>query len=358
MANGAMAITNSNHTSESRKSAALSSFLVALCFSGGWLLAACHSVQAQQSNSVPRLGYLSRSLHPSDSRVIAARHVEAFRQGLAELGYIEGKNIVIEYRYADERLERLAALAEELIRLNVDVIVADTTSSARVARKITSTVPIVFLSGSDPTQSGLAASLARPGANVTGLTNLAGELRAKRLELLRSVVPKITHFALLEGSGGVASRVNIPAAQATAAAQGITLQVIEVDSQNPDFDHAFQTIVKEKIGGVIVGTGSILDLALQRKKILTLVGKTRRPSIYASITYMEEGGLMYYGANGPDLARRGATIVVKVLKGAKPADLPIERPTKFDLIINLKAAKQIGVTIPQNLLARADRVIK
>ena len=313
---------------------------------------------AQQLKGVPRIGYLSRALHPSDSRVAAARNIEAFRQGLQDLGYIEGKNIIIEYRYADERLERLAALAEELVRLKVDIIVADTTSSARAARKVTSTVPIVFLSGSDPTQSGLAASLARPGGNVTGLTNLAGELRGKRMELLRDVVPKVSRFALLEGTGGVASRANIPAAQAAADAQGITLKVMEVNSENPDFARAFRTMVKESVGGLIVGTGSILDLTLQRRKVLALVGQARMPAIYASIPYMEEGGLMYYGANGPDLSRRGATIVEKVLKGTKPADLPIERPTKFDLVINLKAAKQIGLTIPPNVLARADRVIK
>jgi putative ABC transport system substrate-binding protein len=313
---------------------------------------------AQQLKGVPTIGYLSRSLHPSDSRAAAARNIEAFRQGLEDLGYIEEKTIVIEYRYADERLERLPALAEELVRLKVDIIVADTTSSARAARKVTSTVPIVFLSGSDPTQSGLAASLAQPGGNVTGLTNLAGELRGKRMELLREIIPKVTRFALLEGTGGVASRTNIPAAQAAAAGQGLTLKVIEVNSQNPDFDSAFRIMVKESIGGLIVGTGSILDLALQRRKVLALVRQTRVPSVYANIAYMEEGGLMYYGANGPDLSRRGATMVVKVLKGAKPADLPIERPTKFDFIINLKAARQIGLTIPPNVLARADKVIK
>jgi putative ABC transport system substrate-binding protein len=314
--------------------------------------------QAQQTKSVPRIGYLSRGLHPSDSRAAAAYRLEAFRQGLRDLGYIEGKTIIIEYRFADERLERLPALAEELVRLDIDIIVADTTFSARAARKVTSTVPIVFLSGSDLTQSGLAASLARPGGNVTGLTNRAAETRGKRLELLREVVAKVTRFALLEGTGGVASRVNISAAQTAAAAQGLTLQVIEVNSQNPDFDRAFRTVIKEKIGGLIVGTGSILDLTLQRRKILALVGQTRMPSIYGSIGFMEDGGLMYYGANGPHLSRRGATIVAKILKGAKPADLPIERPSKFDFIISLKAAKQIGLTIPPDVLARADRVIK
>jgi putative ABC transport system substrate-binding protein len=322
------------------------------------LLVLSFPVQAQQPKSIRRIGYLSRDLHPSDSRAAAPHTLEAFRKGLGELGYIEGKTIIIEYRYADERLERLPALAEELVRLKVEIIVADTTSTARAARKATSTIPIVFLSGSDPTQSGLAASLARPGGNVTGLTNLSGELRAKRLELLKEVVPKVTHFALLEGTGGVASNVNIPAAQAVAQAQGVGLQLVEVNVENPDFDSAFRIMVKERIGGLINGTGSFIALPLNRRKILALVEKTRMPAIHATVAYMDEGGLMYYGANTPDLFRRGATMVDKILKGAKTADLPVERPAKFELIINLKAAKQIGVTIPPNVLARADRVIK
>ena len=315
-------------------------------------------VQAEQATNLPRIGYLARSLHPSDSRVTTALNVQAFRQGLKDLGYVEGKNLIIEYRYADERLERLAALAEELVRLKVDVIVADTTSTARAVKKVTSTVPIVFLSGSDPTQSGLAASLARPGGNVTGLTNLAGELRGKRLELLKEVLPKVNRFALLEGTGGVARETNIPAAQKLAAGQGLTLQLIEVNSANPDLDGAFRKILKENIGGLVVGTGTILDLTLQRKKILALALQNRMPSIYAIVAYAEEGGLMYYGANTPDLSRHGATIVDKVLKGARPGDLPIERASKFDFVINLKTAKQIGLTIPQTVLARADKVIR
>jgi ABC-type uncharacterized transport system substrate-binding protein len=322
-------------------------------------LATVSHAEAQQSTKIHRIGYLSRDLHPSDSRAPSPRRLEAFRQGLQDLGYIEGKNIIIEYRYAEERLERLPALAEELVRLKVDIIVADTTSTARAARKATSTIPIVFLGGSDPTQSGLAASLARPGGNVTGLTNLAGELRAKRLELLKEVVPKVTRFALLEGTGGSdAARRNIPAAQAVAQAQGVKLQVVEVNTENPDFDAAFRIIAKERIGGLIMGTGAFINLPLNRRKILALVEKTHLPAIYGTVEYMEEGGLMHYGANAPDRYRRGAIIVDKILKGAKPGDLPVERPTKFELIINLKAAKQIGVTIPPNMLARADRVIR
>jgi putative ABC transport system substrate-binding protein len=331
-------------------------FLLALC---SLLFALCFSAEAQQPTKVTRIGYLSRDLHPSDSRAPSPRSLEAFRQGLQDLGYIEGKNIIIEYRYAEERLERLPALAEELLRLKVEIIVADSSLSARAAGKATSTIPIVFLGGGDPTQSGLAASLARPGGNVTGLTNLSGELRGKRLELLREVVPKVTRFALLEGTGGSdAARTNVLAAQSDAQAQGVKLQVLEVKAENPDFDGAFRIMAKEGIGGLITGSGSIINLPLTRRKILALVEKTHMPAIHATVEYMEEGGLMYYGANAPDLFRRGATFVDKILKGAKPADLPVERPTKFELIINLKAAKQISVTIPPSLLARADRVIR
>jgi putative ABC transport system substrate-binding protein len=323
------------------------------------LLTTVSIAAAQQPKSVPKIGFLSRELHPSDSRAPSPRRLEAFRQGLRDLGYIEGKNIIIEYRYAEQRLERLPALVEELVRLKSEIIVADSSLSARAARKVTSTIPIVFLSGSDPTQSGLVASLARPGGNVTGLTDLAGELRGKRLELLKEVVPKVTRFALLEGTGGSdAARANISAAQAVAQAQGVKLHVVEVKAENPDFDGAFRIMAKERIGGLITGSGSILSLGLNRRKILALVEQTRVPTIYDSVEYMEDGGLMYYGVNGPDLFRRGATIVDKILKGAKPGDLPVERPTKFDLVINLKAAKQIGLTIPPNVLARADKVIK
>jgi putative ABC transport system substrate-binding protein len=325
---------------------------------GATLFVFCCSANAQQTKDVHRIGYLSRELHPSDSRASAPRTLEAFRKGLGELGYIEGKNIITEYRYADERLERLPALAEELVRLKVEIIIADTTSTARAARKVTSTIPIVFLSGSDPTQSGLAASLARPGGNVTGLTNLAGELRGKRLELLKEVVPNVTRFALLEATGGVAIRANIPAAQAAAQTQGVNLRVVEVNAENPDFDGAFRIMVKERIGGLINGTGAFIALPLNRRKILALVQKARMPAIYGSVAFMDDGGLMYYGANAPDLFRRGATIVDKILKGAKPADMPIERPAKFEFGISLKAAKKIGLTIPPNVLARADKVIK
>ena len=324
------------------------------------LLTLCSSAGAQQTaGKIPRIGFLSRELHPSDSRAAGAPRLEGFRQGLRELGYVEDKTIIIEYRYAEARPERLPALAEELLRLKVEIIVADTTLVARAARKVTSTVPIVFLSGSDPTQTGLAASLARPGGNVTGLTNLAGELRGKRLELMKEVLPKVSRFALLEGTdGSAANKANIAAAQKAAQVLGVTLRLVEIKSDNPDFDGAFRVMVKERIGGLIIGTGSIIAISLHRKKILELVEQNRIPAIYAGLGFIEDGGLMFYGVNERDLARRGATFVDKILKGADPANLPVERPTKFELVINLKAAKKIDLTIPPNVLARADRVIK
>jgi putative tryptophan/tyrosine transport system substrate-binding protein len=331
--------------------------VVSLC---AMLLALGFSAQAQQSaGKIPRIGFLSRELHPSDSRAAGAPGLEAFRQGLRELGYVEDKTIVIEQRYAEARPERLPALAEELVRLKVEIIVADQTLVARAARKVTSTIPIVFLTGSDPVQSGLAASLARPGGNVTGLTNQAGELRGKRLELMKEVVPKVSRFALLEGTGGsAANKANIAAAQKDAQALGITLRVVEIKADNPDFDGAFRVMAKERIGGLIIGTGSIIGISLHRKKILELVEQNRIPAIYGSPGFIEDGGLMFYGVNEQDLARRGAILVDKILKGADPANLPVERPTKFELVINLKAAKKIDLTIPPNVLARADRVIR
>jgi ABC-type uncharacterized transport system substrate-binding protein len=323
------------------------------------LLALSLPAEAQQQKSIPRIGFLSRDLHPSDSRAPSPRNLNAFREGLRELGYIEGKNINIEYRYAEGRFERLPALAEELVRLKVDIIVADTSASARGAKKATSTIPIVITGGSNPIQSGLVASLARPGSNVTGLTNYSGELLAKRLELLKEVVPKVSRFAFLDDAGGGAdvSRSTLPDAQAAAQALGVKLQLVEVKAQDPDIDGAFRIMVKERIGALITGFG-VLGLTLHRKKILELAEQTRMPAIYPTPSWIDGGGLMYYGANNPDLYRRAATFVDKILKGAKPADLPVEQPTKFDLIINLKAAKQIGLTIPPNVLARADKVIK
>jgi putative ABC transport system substrate-binding protein len=328
-------------------------FPLALC---AMFLALSFPVDAQQPKSVPRIGYLSRDLHPSDSRAPLPRNLEAFRQGLRELGYIEGKNIIIEYRYAEGRFERLPALVEELVRLKVDIIVADSTTLVRGAKKVTTTIPIVMTSGADPIGSGLVASLARPGGNVTGLTNYSAELLGKRVELLKEVVPKVSRFAFLNDADSVASRSMFKDAQVAAEALGVKLQLIEVKSPNPDIEGAFRVMVKERIGALI--TSPSPGIGLHQKRILELLEQNRIPAIHPGVSWMDDGGLMYYGANALDLFRRAATYVDKILKGRKPTDLPVEQPTKFEFIINLNAAKQIGVTIPPNVLARADKVIR
>jgi putative ABC transport system substrate-binding protein len=326
---------------------------VTLC---AMLFALCLSAEAQQPTTAPRIGFLSRELHPSDSRAAEPRRLEAFRQGLRELGYIEGKNLIIEYRYAEGRPERLQVLAEELVRLKVDIIVTDTAAPARAAKKATSTIPIVMVSAGNPIQAGLVASLARPGGNVTGLTGLTSELPGKRLELLKEVVPKVTRFVFLDDDDRV-DQSPFKYAQEAGQALAVRIERVEVKTANPDFEGAFRMIVKERVGGVITSAG-FLSTTLHRKKILELLEHARLPAIHGNISMVDDGGLMYYGVNSSDLYRRAATYVDKILKGTKPADLPVEQPTKFELIINLKAAKQIGLTIPPNVLARADRVIR
>jgi ABC-type uncharacterized transport system substrate-binding protein len=309
--------------------------------------------EAQQPKSVPRIGFLSHELHPSDSRTPSPHNLEAFRRGLRALGYIEGKNIIAEYRYAEGRFERLPALAEELVRLNVEIIVVTNSAVARGATKATSTIPIVIASGSDPVRSGLVVSLARPGGNVTGLTNYSAELLGKRLELLKEVVPKVSRFAYLNDPNIAASRAMFKDGQVAAQTLGVQFQLVEVKTRDPDIEGAFQVMVKERIGALITAVSSF-----HRKRVLELVEKNRMPAIHPTIPWIDGGGLMCYGVNSPDLYRRAATFVDKILKGAKPADLPVEQPTKFEFGINLKTAKQLGLTIPQSVLYRADKVIK
>src|SRR5215471_3134820 len=307
--------------------------------------------EAQQPKKVPRIGYLvasSPSLNPSLR--------EAFRQGLRDLGYFEGENILIEYRYADGKPERLPELADELVGLKVDLIVAPTATGARVAKKVTTTIPIVMVNGGDPIGNGLVASLARPGGNVTGLANLSPELLGKRLELLKEVVPKVSRFAYLTSDSFSAGRSPFLDAQAAAKALGVQLQVVKVNTSDPDIDGAFQLIAKQRSGALVTGGGPFINF--HRKRILALVQQAKIPALYPLIIWIDDGGLMYYGVYTPDLYRRAAVYVDKILKGAKPAELPVEQPTKFEFIINLKAAKQIGLTIPPNVLARADRVIR
>src|SRR5262245_29187380 len=278
---------------------------------------------AQQTKRAPKIGFLSRDIHPADSRSAAPRNLEAFRQGLRDLGYVEGKTIIIDYRFADGRVERMPALAQELIALQAEIIVADTTASARAAKKVTSTIPIVITSGSDPIRSGLVASLAKPGGNVTGLTNLNLELLGKRLELLKEVVPKVARFAFLDDDDTrSANAAELQIAQKAAGTMGITLERIEVKTANPDFEGAFRIMAKEHIGGLISSSGTLLGSTLNRRKIIELAEKTRMPAIYSSVASINDGGLMSYGADITDNYRRAAYYVDKILKGAKPADLP------------------------------------
>jgi putative ABC transport system substrate-binding protein len=321
-------------------------FCLTLC---AMLFALCVSAEAQQAKKVPRIGHLSAA----SASVIAAR-VEAFRQGLRELGYVEGKNILIEYRYAEGKVDRLTDLAAELVRLKVDVIVTAAPSSTRAVKKATSTIPIVMGGvGGDPVEAGFVASLARPGGNVTGLTALSQELTGKQLELLKEIVPKLSRVAVLGTS--TLPGYEVKEMELAAGAFKVQLQHLDVLSSK-DLETAFREARKGRADAGLVRASPVLES--HRAQIAELAAKNRLPTIYPFAEFVEAGGLLTYGVSIPDLYRRAATYVDKLLKGAKPADLPVEQPTKFDFIINLKTANQIGLTIPPNVLARADRVIK
>ena len=315
------------------------------------LLFACiHTAEAQQPTKIPRIGFFS-----SISSSIFSARAEAFRQGLRELGYVEGKNIVIEWRSAEGKADRLPALAAELVRLKVDVIVSPGPGPTRAAKQATNTIPIVMAFDDDPVGSGFAASLARPGGNITGLSTLASEISGKQLELLREIVPKLSRVAVL----GNASQPGHPQAlkEINVAADAFRVQVQYLEVRGPkDVETAFRAASKERADAALV-LGSPIFIS-QRKQLADLAAKSRLPAIYNRPEYVEDGGLVFYGVSYTDLFRRAATYVDKILKGAKPGDIPIEQPKKFEFIINLKAAKQIGLTIPPNVLARADRVIR
>jgi len=305
---------------------------------------------AQQPMKIPRIGFLSAT----SLSTISAR-IEGFRQGLRELGYVEGKNIVIEWLSAEGKLDRVPALAAELVRLKVDVIVTGGGTDTRAAKKATNTIPIVMSQDSDPVGSGFVASLARPGGNITRLSTLAPEVSGKRLELLKEIIPKLSRVAVVGIStrpGNAQSLKEVELAAGTFKVQVQYLDVLDVKK----IDTAFRAATKGRAEAVLVLQSPFFNS--QRKQIVDLAIKSRLPAIYPQTDYTEAGGLMYYGANTPDMFRRAATYVDKILKGAKPADLPVEQPKTFELIINLKAAKQIGLTIPPNVLVRADRVIK
>jgi putative ABC transport system substrate-binding protein len=314
------------------------------------LLALCGSVDAQQAATVYHIGFLGGS-----SAKAYASFVEAFQQGLRELGYIEGKNFVIEHRYGDGKLDRLPDLASELVRLGVDVIVVSGARATSQVKSATKTIPVVMTTIEDPVAMGIVDSLARPGANITGLTNLAPELSGKRLELLTETLPKTSRVAVMWPPDATGAIVAFKETYRAAQGLGVSLQSLEVRSPK-DFDEAFRVARTERASALIVLQSALTNA--HKKLIMDLATKNRLPSMCTQKEYVEAGGLMSYGVATRDLYRRAANYVDKILKGAKPADLPVEQPTKFELVINLKTAKQIGLTIPPNVLARADKVIK
>jgi putative ABC transport system substrate-binding protein len=305
--------------------------------------------QAQQPARILRIGILNAA-----SASFYAARVEAFRQRLRELGYVEGKNIFIEYRHVEGKLERLPDLAAELVRLKVDVIVA-TGQAVLAAKKASATIPIVVAGAADPVGSGLVSSLARPGGNITGLSVMAPDLDGKRLELLKEAFPKVARVAFLWQSGG--SRGNLPLTDMEPAAKalGLKLQSLEVRSLD-DFESAFAQAKRDGAQALIATPGPLINA--QQRQVLDFAAKNRLPAMYPTSEFVEAGGLMSYAPNFTDLWRRAADYVDKILKGTKPADLPVEQPTKFELVINLKTAKQIGLTIPPSILVKADKVIK
>jgi putative ABC transport system substrate-binding protein len=306
--------------------------------------------EAQQPKKVHRLGYLTgTSLSANSARI------EAFRQGMRKLGYMEGENIVIEWRSAEGKGNRLPALAAELVRLKVDIIITGGPTSNRAAKEATSSIPIVMAFDNDPVSNGFVASLARPGGNMTGLSTLAPEISGKQVELLKEIVPRLSRVAVLGISTNPGNSQSLKETELAAGGLGVKLQFVDVRDRK-DIETAFGAASNGRADAVLVLAGSIFNS--HRSQVVELALKNRLPAIYPYPEFVQDGGLMTYSVSITDLFRRAATYVDKILKGAKPADLPVEQPTKFELLINLKAAKQIGLTIPPNVLARVDRVIK
>lgn len=314
------------------------------------ILAASLGAEAQRAAKVPRVGLLMPA-----SPATGAPLVATFRQGLGELGYIDGTNIVLEVRFAEGRYDRLPVLASELVRLEVDVIVAGSTPGALAAKNATDTIPIVIVITGDPVARGLAASLARPGGNLTGVTTLSKELSVKQLEVLKEVVPTVTRVAVLVNPANPDTGPAVKGLEAAAQVLGVQQQVLEVRDPN-EFDNAFTAMSKERAGALFV-LGDPMFIT-HRTRIVGLVAKSRLPAMYGNREFVDIGGLMFYGATLSDIFRRAATYVDKILKGTKPADLPVEQPMKFVLVINLKTAKALGLTIPPALLFQATEVIQ
>jgi putative ABC transport system substrate-binding protein len=312
------------------------------------LFAICLSVEAQQAKKVPRIGVVVSGRTEGSS--------SAFRQGLRDLGYMEGQNLLIEYRYGEGKLDQMPRLVNELVEQKVDLLFVPNQVAIHAAKKATKTIPIVMVSSVDPVEAGLVESLARPGGNITGLSQLTRDLSAKRVELLKEALPKMSRLAILWDPEGPGPKVAFKEYEAAARAFKMPFQSLEIRGPKPDIEGAFQAAKTGRADALICVLNPLTGV--HQQAIVELATKNRLPSMVEAGVYVERGGLMYYGANSPDLFRRAATYVDKILKGAKPADLPVEQPMKFEFIINLKTAQRIGVTIPQSVLYRADRVIR
>jgi len=309
------------------------------------------SPDAQQVQKIPRVGFISGS----GDRANPPPSEKAFREGLKDLGYLEGKNIILEIRYAEGDRNRLPTLVAELVDTRVDVIVTANLTAIRAAKQTTQTIPIVMITNADPVATKIINSLAQPGGNITGLTNLSRDLSAKRLELLKEIVPNLSRVGILWDDSNEGSIIGYKEYEAAARSLKLKLYSVAVRGPEPALEAAFVTAKKQSNGLIPIGSAILLRASA---RIATLATSNRLPSIYDGRNYVDAGGLASYSSNDADLVRRAATYVDRILKGAKPADLPVEQPTKFDLVINLKTAKQLGLTIPPNVLARADKVIK
>ena len=320
---------------------------------GALLLALCTSAAAQESKKVARIGFLVGS---DSANFVRQSNFNVFRQGLRELGYIEDKNIVIEYRNAEGKLDLIPKLVDELVQLKVDVFVTTNPAAMRAAKQATQTIPIVIVSSGDPVAAGVVDSLAKPGGNITGLSLLVRDLSGKRLELLTEAVPTVRRVGVLWDPASPAAAIGLKEYEAAGVSMRVQLEPLQVTGPNPDVHEAFRNASKSRVNALIAVRTSVLNR--YAKRIADLAVKNHLPSMFEVTAYVEAGGLMSYSSNDTETFRRAAVFVDKILKGNKPADLPVEQSSNFELVINLKTAKQIGLMVPPNVLARADRVIR